>query len=52
MRKCPWGATIAMEPAKAVSEYKAQIDAKDEEISDLQKALGKATIKAEWQRES
>ncbi len=48
MRKCPWGAAIAMEPAKAVSEYKAQIDAKDEEISDLQKALGKATIKAEW----
>ncbi|MAC85240.1 MAG: IS3 family transposase [Arcobacter sp.] len=41
-------AVIAMEPAKAVSEYKAQIDAKDEEISDLQKALGKATIKAEW----
>lgn len=41
-------AAIAMEPAKAVSEYKAQIEAKEQEISDLQKALGKATIKAEW----
>jgi transposase-like protein len=37
-------AAIAMEPAKAVSEYKAQIEAKEQEISDLQKALGKATI--------
>jgi len=41
-------AAIAMEPAKAVSEYKSQLVEKDQEIGELQKALGKATIKAEW----
>jgi len=41
-------AAIAMEPAKAVSEYKAQLANKEQEIGELHKALGKATIKAEW----
>ena len=37
-----------MEPAKAVSEYKAQLEAKDEEIEELHKALGKTTIEKDW----
>ncbi|MEA3314633.1 MAG: IS3 family transposase [Campylobacterota bacterium] len=41
-------AAIAMEPAKAVSEYKAQLEAKDEEIGELHKALGKTTIEKDW----
>lgn len=41
-------AAIAMEPAKAVSEYKAQLEAKDEEIEELHKALGKTTIEKDW----
>jgi putative transposase len=39
-------AEIAMEPSKAVSEYKAQLEEKDKEIEQLHKAFGKATIKA------
>ncbi len=37
-----------MESSKAVSEYKAQLKEKEKEIEQLHKALGKATIKAEW----
>jgi len=39
---------IAMEPAKVVSDYKAELEAKEQEIEQLHKALGKATIKAQW----
>ena len=42
---------IAMEPARAVSDYKAELEAKEQEIEQLHKALGKATIKAEWAEE-
>ena len=41
-------AAIAMEPAKAISEYKSQLEAKDEEIDQLHKALGKTTIEKDW----
>ncbi len=41
-------AAIAMEPAKVVTEYKAQLSAKDEEIEELHKALGKSTIEKDW----
>jgi len=41
-------ASLAFEPAKAVSEYKEELKAKEAEIEQLQKALGKATIRADW----
>jgi putative transposase len=41
-------ASIAMEPAKAVTEYKNEIEALKSQNDALAKALGKATIKAEW----
>ena len=41
-------AALAFEPAKAVKEYKDEIKAKDVEIEELQKALGKTTIERDW----
>lgn len=41
-------ASLAFEPAKVVSEYKEELKAKEDEIAHLQKALGKATIRADW----
>ncbi len=41
-------AEVAMEPAKAVKEYKNEIDSKDIEIEELQKQLGKSVIEKEW----
>ncbi len=41
-------AALAFEPAKAVKEYKDEIKAKDAEIEELQKALGKTTIERDW----
>lgn len=41
-------ASIAMEPAKAVTEYKNEIEDLKSQNDALAKALGKATIKAEW----
>jgi putative transposase len=41
-------ATLAFEPAKATKEYKDEIKAKDVEIEELQKALGKTTIERDW----
>jgi putative transposase len=41
-------ASLAIEPAKVVSEYKEELKAKEDEITQLQKALGKATIRADW----
>jgi len=43
-REYSWGAEVAMEPAKAVKEYKNEIDSKDIEIEELQKQLGKSII--------
>ncbi len=41
-------AALAFEPAKAVKEYKEQIKAQEQEIEELQKALGKTTIERDW----
>jgi putative transposase len=41
-------ASLAFEPAKVVSEYKEQLKSKDEEIEQLQKALGKTTLERDW----
>ena len=41
-------AAIAMEPSKVVQEYKAEIAAKDKEIDELQKALGKTTVERDF----
>lgn len=41
-------ASLAFEPAKVVSEYKEQIKTKEEEIENLQKALGKTIIERDW----
>ena len=41
-------AEVAMEPAKAVREYKSEIESKDIEIEELQKQLGKSVIEKEW----
>jgi putative transposase len=41
-------ASLAFEPAKVVSEYKEQIKVKEEQIDELHKQLGKATIRAEF----
>ena len=41
-------AEVAMEPAKAVKEYKSEIESKDIEIEELQKQLGKSVIEKEW----
>lgn len=41
-------AALAFEPAKAVKEYKDEIKAKEAEIEELQKALGKTTIERDW----
>jgi putative transposase len=41
-------AEVAMEPAKAVKEYKNEIESKNIEIEELQKQLGKSVIEKEW----
>lgn len=41
-------ASLAFEPTKAVSEYKEELKAKDEEIERLQKTLGKTIIERDW----
>jgi len=41
-------AEVAMEPAKAVKEYKEQISKKEKEIEELQKQLGKSVVEKEW----
>jgi len=41
-------AEVAMEPAKAVQEYKNEIDSKNTEIEELQKQLGKSVVEKEW----
>ncbi len=41
-------AQMAMEPSRAVQEYKNELKAKNEEIERLQKALGKTTLERDW----
>jgi len=41
-------AEMAMEPAKAVKEYKDEILLKEQEIENLQKMVGKITIERDW----
>ena len=41
-------ASLAFEPAKAVSEYKEQIDELKNQNDALAKALGKATVERDW----
>ena len=41
-------ASLAFEPAKAVQEFKDELKAKNIEIEDLQKQLGKSTMEKEW----
>jgi putative transposase len=41
-------ASLAFEPAKAVSEYKEQIDKLKDQNDELAKALGKATVERDW----
>ena len=41
-------ASLAFEPAKAVQEFKDELKAKNIEIEDLQKELGKSTMEKEW----
>ena len=41
-------AEMAMEPSRAVQEYKDELKAKNEEIDQLQKALGKTTLERDW----
>ena len=41
-------ASLAFEPAKAVSEYKDQIDDLKSQNDELAKALGKATVERDW----
>ena len=41
-------ASLAFEPAKAVSEYKDQIDKLNDQNDELAKALGKATVERDW----
>ena len=41
-------ASLAFEPAKAVSEYKEQIDELKNQNDQLAKALGKVTVERDW----
>jgi putative transposase len=41
-------ASLVFEPAKAVSEFKDQIDGLKNQNDELAKALGKATVEREW----
>jgi len=41
-------ASLAFEPAKVVSEHKEELKAKEAEIENLQKALGKTIIERDW----
>ena len=41
-------APLAFEPAKAVSEFKDQIDVLKTQNDELAKALGKATVERDW----
>ena len=41
-------ASLAFEPAKALSEYKETIKNKEEQIDELHKQLGKATVRADF----
>ena len=45
-------ASLAFEPAKAVQEFKDELKAKNIEIEDLQKQLGKSTMEKEWLEKS
>lgn len=41
-------ASLAFEPAKALQEYKDQMQSKEQEIEELQKQLGKSVAEKEW----
>ncbi|PMP85573.1 MAG: hypothetical protein C0174_03970 [Thermodesulfobium narugense] len=41
-------ASLVFEEAVPVKKYKEQVNEKDKQIEDLQKALGKATIERDW----
>ena len=41
-------ASLAFEPSNSVKEFKDEIKAKNLEIEDLQKQLGKSTMEKEW----
>jgi putative transposase len=41
-------ASLALEPAKAVQEFKEEIKSKEAEIEELQKQLGKSVVEKEW----
>ena len=41
-------ASLALEPAKVVSEYKSEIKELKAENDELAKALGKATVERDW----
>lgn len=41
-------ASLAFEPARVVSEYKEELKAKEAEIEQLQKTLGKTIIERDW----
>ena len=41
-------ASLAFEPAKGSLKFKNEIQAKDEEIEELQKQLGKSVVEKEW----
>jgi putative transposase len=41
-------ASLVFEPAKAVSEYKGQINELERQNDELAKALGKATVERDW----
>lgn len=41
-------AYLVFEPAKAVQEFKDELKAKNKEIEDLQKQLGKSIMEKEW----
>jgi len=40
--------SIAMEPARAVSDYKAELEAKEKELNEAYKKLGKVTVERDW----
>jgi len=43
-------AEIAMEPSKAVKEYKTELSAVQEQNEQLTKIVGKMTVEKEWLR--
>ena len=50
VREYSWGAEMAMEPSKAVIEYKEECARLGKEVDEYAKTVGQLTVENNWMR--